>query len=443
MMKDKGTQKEAAENVVSSGDDYSFLQEKIKERPINKKKLVKQSLTTIALAVVFGLIASFIFFLLEPAISRWISPEEEQKKVVLPEEQDELLPEEMVFDDTQFDVSSENVTPNISNAISTVDLQISDYQSLVNKLSAQAGDTQRCLVTVKGVNTDVDWFLNQYQTGKETPGLIITDNEEEIFVLTYQSILDKVGEVKVIFNNGEEVEATIKAVDSGTGLAVVSVPLASVSSVTKEKIQYAKFGSSNNSDMNGKVVMALGSPLGNSKSLGYGIVTSYGNEVNAVDYNYKLITTDIYGSRNAAGFLFDTKGQVIGVINQNYNSSDVANLISAMGISELRSVIENLSNKKTLPEAGLYITDVTEDAIKDLGIPDGVYVTAIKMESPGMFSGIRGGDIIVSVDDVVVTSVYEYRNELLEHMPGDTVSYGILRLNGTEYAPMNISITYN
>lgn len=442
-MKNKGIEKETAENIVSSGDDYAFLQEKIKERPINKKKLMRQSLTTIALAVVFGLIASFIFFLLEPAISKWISPEEEQKPVVLPEEKDELLPEEMVFDDTEFEKSSEKSGTEISNAVSTMEIQISDYQALYNKLSNQAAETQKCLVDVKCVNTDVDWFLNPYQTGKETIGLLLTDNGEEIFVLTYQSIFDKAGEVKVIFGNGEEIKATIKAVDNGTGLAVVSVPLSSISAVTMEKIQYAKFGSSNGSEMNGKVVMALGNPLGNNKSLGYGIITSYGNEINAVDYNYKLLTTDIYGSKNAAGFLFDTKGQLLGVINQNYNSSDVSNLVSAIGISELRSLIENLSNKKTLPEAGLYITDVTEEAINNLGIPDGVYITGIKLESPAMFSGLCSGDIIVSVDDVVVTSVYEYKNELLEHTAGDTVVYGILRLNGTEYASMDISLTYN
>lgn len=443
MNKDKGTEKEPVVGAASTSDDYTFLQEKIKERPINKKKLIRQSLTTVALAVVFGLIASFIFFLLEPAISRWISPKEEQRPVVLPEEQNELLPEEMAFDDTDLEDSSESTDPNIANAISTYEIQIADYQALYNKLSAQATDTQKSIVTVKGVNTDVDWFLNQYQTGKETTGLLLTDNEEELFILTYQSILDKAGEVKVIFDNGEETAATIKAEDVSTGLAVISIPLSSISQSTIDGIKYAKFGSSNSSSMNGKVVMALGSPLGYSKSLGYGIVTSYGKEINAVDYNYKLITTDIYGSRNAAGFLFDTKGQVLGVINQNYNSSDMANLVSAIGISELRSLVENLSNKKTLPTAGLYVTDVTEDAKEDLGIPDGVYVTGIKIESPAMFSGLRSGDVIVSIDDAVVTNVAEYKNELLEHSSGDTVCYGIMRFNGTEYTEMDISLTFN
>ena len=78
--------------------DYSFLQEKIKERPINRKKLIRTSLNTATFAVVFGLVACVTFILLEPVIGNWINPQKEEGVgiVTLPAEEEEMLPGDMV-----------------------------------------------------------------------------------------------------------------------------------------------------------------------------------------------------------------------------------------------------------------------------------------------------------------------------------------------------------
>ena len=54
--------------------DYSFMQEQIKKRPINKRKLIKRTITTGALAIMFGVIASLVFILLEPTLTKLVSP---------------------------------------------------------------------------------------------------------------------------------------------------------------------------------------------------------------------------------------------------------------------------------------------------------------------------------------------------------------------------------
>ena len=64
-------------------DDYSFMQEQIKKRPINKKRLVKRAFTTGALAIMFGTIASLVFFLLEPVLTKLVSPKEEKQTISL------------------------------------------------------------------------------------------------------------------------------------------------------------------------------------------------------------------------------------------------------------------------------------------------------------------------------------------------------------------------
>ena len=51
-------------NEPSQANEFEFLQEKIKERPINKKKLLQRIALTASLALLFGLIACFTFLLL-------------------------------------------------------------------------------------------------------------------------------------------------------------------------------------------------------------------------------------------------------------------------------------------------------------------------------------------------------------------------------------------
>ena len=79
-----------------------FMIEKIKERPINKGKLVRRMLLTAAMAVIFGLVACFTFLALEPVLNKWMNPEEELPKVYFPEETEEMSPEEMLLESIYF-----------------------------------------------------------------------------------------------------------------------------------------------------------------------------------------------------------------------------------------------------------------------------------------------------------------------------------------------------
>ena len=73
-----------------------FLMEKIKVKPVNKRKLIRKTIITAAMAVIFALIACFTFLILEPVINNWLYPEEEPPLVVFPEDQEEMSPEEML-----------------------------------------------------------------------------------------------------------------------------------------------------------------------------------------------------------------------------------------------------------------------------------------------------------------------------------------------------------
>ena len=76
----------------------SFMNETIKEKPIDKRKLAKRTALTAFSALIFGVIACFTLLVLEPVISNWLYPEE-ISKVRFPEEEEEISPEEMLTED--------------------------------------------------------------------------------------------------------------------------------------------------------------------------------------------------------------------------------------------------------------------------------------------------------------------------------------------------------
>lgn len=418
--------------------DYSFLQEKIKERPINRKKLIRTSLNTAIFAVVFGLVACVTFILLEPVIGDWLSPQKEDGVgvVTLPAEEEEMRPEDMVQDEEEL-----NQSENISSAVTTVELQISDYEEMYDKLYDVAQETARGMVTVTAMSSNVDWFNNTLESENETAGFILADNGKELLILADQRFMAKATEIMITFIDGMQVPATIKKYDRNTGLVVLAVDMSLISLETKEAIKYVNLGSSNSGNKVGDLVIAVGSPLGYVDSLCYGNITSLGNEISTIDMNYKLITTDIYGSSNASGALLNTKGQLIGIINQNYNSADLENQISAIGISELRKVMESLSNANDLVYLGLYVTNVTEAAQSQLSVPAGAYITDIRLNSPAMLIGMQKGDVVTAIEDAVITNVSEYINELREHEPGEEVTVTIQRMSVDGYREIDVKVT--
>ncbi len=427
-------------------DDYSFMQEQIKKRPINKRKLIKRTFTTGALAIMFGVIASLVFILLEPTLTKLVSPKEEKPTIslpdtTLPEEVNEVLPEDMIQDQQELDEKDKPAEPTlpIMSSIQKTDLEIEDYQKLYGKLSSLAEDTKQGMVTVTGSSSDVDWFSNVYEKKSSVSGIMVADNGTDVFIVTNYSYLSTAEEIEVTFPTGEVIQATPIAHDKATNIMILSIPVSYVPKDEEGEITYATLGNSNVGNHLGDVVLAIGDPMGYSDSLGYGIITSLGTPINTTDHNYKLITTDIYGSKNAEGYLINTKGQVIGIINQKYNNNDLGNQISAIGISELKHLIEDLSNDVERTFLGITMVEITPQAIEN-GIPEGAFVRKVELDSPAMEVGIAAGDIIVALDGSKMGSAAEVEERLRKYKPEDEVPLTLLRSAGDEYKEINVTV---
>ncbi len=435
----------------------NFMIEKIKQRPINKRRLVRRTLITVSMAVIFGLIACFTFLVLEPVISNWLYPEEEPEAIIFPEEPEEMLPQEMLEEYIQpspspspSPVPEEQTQPEsveldesqIQQVLDRVVLDMGDYRQIYSILSDYVKELNQYMVVVTGTKSDTDWFANVYESKNETTGIVIGNNGKELLILTDYNSVKRAEHLTVTFSNGVQADALMMQYFQDGNLAVLCVSLNVLSQdMQPEDIYVASLGSSLQRNLVGSPVIAIGSPMGSSGSMGYGIITAAGNQVTLADMNFQLLTTDIYGSQSAGGVLFNTSGQVMGFIITGKTGSDMRNMISAYGISELKQIISRLTKGDRIPYLGIMGVDVPIEANEQSQVPFGAYVREVEMDSPAMLAGIQSGDVIVGIDQQSVTKMSDYTNYLLKINVEDTVTLQVMRQSQGEYKELTFEVT--
>ena len=425
-------------------NNTDFLKETIKQRPLNKRKLVRRTLITAAMAVIFGMVACFTFLLLEPVISNRLYPEEEPEAIVFEEEteENEILPEDMIADESQ--MQPEETEPpaledeQIAQVLSEMELGTNDYLTLFNEMNKVAKEVQKSIVTVVGVTSDVTWLDNEYENEGVVSGVVVADNGKELLILANIRSIKDAEILKVAFSDGSEYEAEMKKKDNNTGFAIISIQKSIVKESTVAIAKPVALGSSAGSSLVGIPVIAIGRPVGTEGSLCYGNITSTGNSITLPDSNYKYLTTDIYGSTSASGIIINLKGQIVGIIDTSYNASDMKNMISAVGITELKKVVESLSNNKDIAYFGVYGVDVTKEANEEMGVPFGAYILEIDMDAPAMNAGIQSGDIIVRIGEKEITNYAALVETLLTFKPEETVTVGLMRQGPEGYIEMEV-----
>lgn len=430
-----------------------FMIEKIKERPINKRKLIRRTVITAVMAVVFGTVACLTFLLMEPVISNKLHPEEEPDPIVFPEDQEEMAPEEMLSENLvpESSAGTENPVDPTQDILSQLVLDRNNYKQMYTDMSRYVKELNHCMVTVTGVSSNVDWFNNVEESRIKSYGVVIANNGKEFLVLADYAPLKKAESLSLSFaylentvSGNYSIPAVLKGQDKATGLAVLAVDLENIPEQMMNEetgIKIASLGISGVRTIIGTPVVALGSPMGTGGSIGYGMVSAVSVQGQQSDAYYKFLQTDIYGSQNAGGILFNLQGQVLGVITSQKTGTDMKNMVTAIGISEIKKSIEKMSNETPMAYLGINGTDVTEEANRDLGVPYGAFVRETDMGSPSMRAGIQRGDVLVGFGEVVIKDYSDYITALMDATVGSTVQLKVMRAAMGEYKEMDMEVT--
>ena len=405
-----------------------FVREKIKDKPKNYKRLWIKLLTAAGCGIVFALTAVLVMLFMLPTLRGKM--QENMPQTQLRDSQ---------TDDTQ-DTPAETQSEEDTQETQTQNKEftIDDYQKIQTQLYAIGNLANKSIVTITSVVSDTDWFNNSYEREGQGSGTIIGDEDGKLLILTERRIIKDASKISVTFIDDTVAPAELIKYDGNTGLAVLEVEKTKMESSTLSVIGVMSMGNSN-SVHKGSIVIALGSPLGTNYSILTGSITSTSNEISTEDCNYSVYTTDIVANKNGSGILINTDGEMIGVVMQNYSAASTGAL-TAVDANELKEIIELLSDSKDVPYLGVHISTVTEKIANTYGIPKGVYIKEVEMDSPAMNAGLQSGDVILKIDDQDITTADSYTEAVLGLTLKETYSVVFMREGSNGYKELTCDI---
>lgn len=391
------------EGREKNNSDFSFMQETVKQKRLYQSRIAQRLAWTVASGVLFGLTALVIWMIALPRLNSHVE-EQEVQQIVIPEETEEVEePEESTVYITE-----------------TVSMELGDYAKMYQQLMQIGNQAEKSLVSVSAMTVDTDWFDGTYTSRSTASGMLIGDNGLELLILTSYGAIGNREKLMVSFFDHTTASAALKKYDKNTGLAVVSVNLSDVSQETRDIITYADLGSSKTL-RSGEPVIAVGSPIGTSDSILFGNLTSVSQVAGLYDGSYNVLTTDMVSSSSGTGVLLNWSGKIIGLIQDQCTVNGQKNTIQAYGISDIKNVIEHLSNNQDIVYMGIVGTDVTTSISEAEGIPIGVYVSEVALNSPAIEAGIQPGDIITSMSGQPITNLKDVMGILLKCSNGQGI----------------------
>lgn len=289
-------------------------------------------------------------------------------------------------------------------------------------------------------------------------GIIISQNDSELLVVTNNHVVAGSNTLTVTFADGNSVEENIKGTDSEYDVAVVAVPLDSISEDTKKAISVATLGDSTELKV-GEPAIAIGNALGYGQSVTTGVISALNRSVSetnettgeTTESSVKLIQTDAaINPGNSGGALVNASGEVVGINSSKLVGDSVEGVGYAIPISDVSDLIENLMNQETktkVAEAdqgaiGIKGMSVSTEYSQQLNMPEGVYVSEVTKGGGAEKAGMTRGCIITGINGTTVSSKDDLQEQLQYYAKGDEVELTIQvpQSNG-EYQEQSVNVT--
>lgn len=420
----------------------------------NQNSFQKKAGATIALAVIFGLVAAVVFQAANFAADRFLNT---GKSSVQIKTTDSVNLQETASDD------------------STADKVLSDSENGTVAAVAQASMPSVVAITTVSVQEIPSFFgysSHQYKSASTGSGIIVGDNDDELLIATNNHVVDGATTLSVCFigddvanaetetvnagDNGDlnvedAVSAKIKGTDADNDLAVVAVKKSDIPEDTLNQIKIAQIGSSDDLAV-GQQVVAIGNALGYGQSVTSGWISALNRTISTDDgmNSTGLIQTDAaINPGNSGGALLNMKGELIGINSAKYADSAVEGMGYAIPISKAKPILEELMNRETREKVdsskkgylGVSLANLTTEAIEMYNMPTGAFVRNVENDSPAQEAGICKGDIIVKFDGQKVSDGDDLLDKLQYYKSGEKIEAVIARATNGEYEENTIELT--
>ncbi len=296
-----------------------------------------------------------------------------------------------------------------------------DIPQSVTEAGTVATVAQNCLPSVVEITTESvvnNSFYGQYVTGGAGSGVIISTDG---YIVTNNHVVSGSSNIKVRLSNGDEFEAKLIGTDAQTDIAVIKIDAKGLTPAT--------YGDSTKLVI-GELTVAIGNPLGElGGTVTDGIISALDREITVEGENMILLQTNAAVSPgNSGGGLFNSKGNLIGIVNAKSSGDSIEGLGFAIPINTAKPIIQDLIEKGHVtgrPSIGITIIDVTSDYQRFMyGVSDyGVYIQNALSED------LKPGDRIIAVDGNSVSISSDIKSILSGHKVGDEITVTVSRKN--------------
>lgn len=327
-----------------------------------------------------------------------------------------------------------NNAPAESIAAASKSLSIPDLNE--DFVTASAISTQS-VVYIKNISeytyarSYLDWFFDRSSSQTRISsgsGVIFT---KDGYIVTNNHVVQDADALEVVFNK-KTYAAELVGTDPSTDLAVLKVDASDLPAIP--------IGSSKNLNV-GEWVIAVGNPFNLTSTVTAGIVSAKGRQINILQGKFPIesfIQTDAaINPGNSGGALVDKNGNLVGINTAILSrTGSYAGYGFAVPIDIVKKIVGDLIEYGEVQKAffGGEVADFTESVANRLDIqidPDkdleGVLLAYVQEDGAAARAGLKEGDIILKIDDVIIDSKSAFEEELSYHSPGDEVVIGFKR----------------
>ena len=243
----------------------------------------------------------------------------------------------------------------------------------------------------------------------------------EGYIVTNNHVVEDVDSIKVAFQDGRELEATIVGRDPKTDLALIQVksdkPLMSLPLGDSDKVRP------------GDWVVAIGNPYGLGHTVTAGIVSAKGRIIGQGPYDDFIQTDAAINPGNSGGPLLNLSGEVIGI---NTAINPRANTIGfAVPVNMAKDILPQLqaTGKVVRGWLGVVIQHITPDLAESFKLEDktGALVSKVDPKGPAADAGLQRGDVIVGFDGKPIKQMEELPRAVASTPIGKEVDVVVLR----------------
>ena len=275
------------------------------------------------------------------------------------------------------------------------------------------------VVEISTASVVTDGFFNQYVTSGAGSGVIITQSEEAGYLLTNYHVIDGAKEILVRLTNGDEYAAQTLGSDESKDLAVLRIEKKS-----NESFTVAPLGDSDKL-LVGQQVIAIGNPLGSlGGTVTDGIISALDRTVEIDKIPMVLLQHNAaINPGNSGGGLFDSMGNLIGIVNAKTSKTGIEGLGFAIPIN----IAEDFFNRVMITEPAIGI----RVKYGSLNRVVGMYVVDVLNSSE-----FEMYDRIVSINDKAISNEEDYYEAIGNVKTNKTVNIVVER--NRKYIEINI-----